>query len=198
MELVIPDKSVTVQSGAVDPWTKPQYSWYLEEDFRRAAKGKVRLNVPYFELRAEERAFLHEHIRKFFREVETKKYKVHVRVFMSRYRGYTTCPDCSGSRLRAEALYIRMGGRNLADVSRMNIAEAQAFFCGLQLSPEETAIAEKILVEIQQRLKFLNDVGLEYLTLDRLVGDAFGRRSAAHPTGDVPGIAAGGRVLCAG
>jgi excinuclease ABC subunit A len=168
MELVIPDKSVAVQSGAVDPWTKPQYSWYLEEDFRRAAKGKVRLNVPYFELRAEERAFLHEHIRKFFREVEKKKYKVHVRVFMSRYRGYTTCPDCSGSRLRAEALYIRVGGKTLADVSRMNIAEAQAFFCGLQLSPEETAIAEKILLEIQQRLKFLYDVGLEYLTLDRL------------------------------
>ncbi len=168
MDLVIPDKSLSVQAGAVDPWTKPQYSWYLEEDFRRSARGKFRLNVPYYELRADERAFLHEHIRRFFREVEHKKYKVHVRVFLSRYRGYTICPDCGGSRLRAEALYIRVGEKNPAEVVRMNIAEAQAFFCGLQLSPEESEIAEKILLEIQQRLKFLNDVGLEYLTLDRL------------------------------
>jgi excinuclease ABC subunit A len=168
LDLVIPDKSRSVQDGAVDPWTKPQYTWYLEEDFRRAARGKFRLNVPYYELRSDERAFLIEHIRKFFREVEHKKYKVHVRVFLSRYRGYTQCPDCGGSRLRAEALYIRVGDKNLADVVRMNIAEAQAFFCGLQLSPEEAAIADKILLEIQQRLKFLNDVGLEYLTLDRL------------------------------
>ena len=168
MELVIPDRSLSVQGGAVDPWTKPQYSWYLEEDFRRASRGKFRLNVPYYELRADEKAFLHDHVRKFFREVEKKKYKVHVRVFLSRYRGYTICPDCGGSRLRAEALYIRVGGKNLAEVVRLNIAEAQAFFCGMQLTPEESKIAEKILLELQQRLKFLNDVGLEYLTLDRL------------------------------
>jgi excinuclease ABC subunit A len=168
MDLVIPDKSLSVAQGAVDPWTKPQHSWYLEEEFRRAAKGKFRLTVPFFELNKAEKAFLFDHIRRYFRQVESKKYKVHVRVFLSRYRGYTICPDCSGSRLRPEALYIRVGDKNLADVSRMNIAEAQAFFCGLALSPEESAIAEKVLIEIQQRLKFLNDVGLEYLTLDRL------------------------------
>src|SRR6266404_1989642 len=78
------------------------------------------------------------------------------------------CPDCAGSRLRAEALYIRVGGKTIADVVRMNIAEAQAFFNSVELSPEEAAIAEKVLVEIRQRLKFLYDVGLEYLTLDRL------------------------------
>jgi excinuclease ABC subunit A len=167
MELVIPDKSRSIAQGAVDPWTKPQHSWYLDE-FRRAAKGKVRLTVPYYELKADERTILHHQIRRYFREVESKKYKVHVRVFLSRYRGYTQCPDCGGSRLRAEALYIRVGGKNLAEVSRLNIAEAQAFFCSMELSPEETAIADKILVEIRQRLKFLNDVGLEYLTLDRL------------------------------
>ncbi|HLX46264.1 MAG TPA: excinuclease ABC subunit UvrA, partial [Bryobacteraceae bacterium] len=168
MDLVIPDKSLSVQQGAVDPWTKPQHSWYLEEDFRRAAKGKFRLGVPFFELNKAEKAFLFDHIRRYFRQVESKKYKVHVRVFLSRYRGYTICPDCGGSRLRPEALYIRVGDKNLADVARMNIAEAQAFFCTLELSPEESAIAEKILIEIRQRLKFLNDVGLEYLTLDRL------------------------------
>jgi excinuclease ABC subunit A len=168
MDLVIPDKSLSVQQGAVDPWTKPQHSWYLEEDFRRAAKGKFRLGVPFFELNRAEKAFLFDHIQRYFRQVESKKYKVHVRVFLSRYRGYTICPDCGGSRLRPEALYIRVGDKNLADVSRLNIAESQAFFCGLELSPEESAIADKILIEIRQRLKFLNDVGLEYLTLDRL------------------------------
>ena len=100
--------------------------------------------------------------------MEKKKYKVHVRVFLSRYRGYTLCPDCGGSRLRAEALWIRVGGKNMAEVTRMNIAQAQEFFLSLQLAPEEMAIADKVLIEIRQRLKFLNDVGLEYLTLDRL------------------------------
>jgi len=168
MDLIIPDRSMSVEKGAVAPWTKPQHAWYLEEEFRRAARGKFRMNVPVFELTAAERTFLHGHIRKYFQDVERKKYKVHVRVFLSRYRGYTTCPDCAGSRLRPEALYIRVGEKNLAEVARMNIGEAQAFFCSLQLTTEEAAIAEKVLVEIQQRLKFLNDVGLEYLTLDRL------------------------------
>jgi len=167
LDLIIPNRSLSIQQGAVDPWTKPQHSWYLAE-FHKAAKGKVRFTVPVFELRANERAILDDHIRRYFREVETKKYKVHVRVFLSRYRGYTLCPDCGGSRLRAEALWVRAGGKNMAELVRMNIAQALEFFDGMQLSPEEAAIAEKVLVEIRQRLKFLNDVGLEYLTLDRL------------------------------
>jgi excinuclease ABC subunit A len=167
MDLVIPNRALSIQQGAVDPWSKPQYMWGLT-DFKQDSKGKVRLNVPVFELRAEERAVLYEAIRRFFREVETKKYKVHVRVFMSRYRGYTLCPDCGGSRLRQEALWVRVGGKNLAEVSRMNIAQAKFFFDTLELTPEEAAIAQTVLAEIQQRLKFLNDVGLEYLTLDRL------------------------------
>jgi excinuclease ABC subunit A len=103
-----------------------------------------------------------------FAEVETKKYKVHVRVFLSRYRGYANCPDCHGSRLRADALNIRIAGRTIADLVKLNIEQAYEFFQTLELSPEESAIADKILVEIRQRLKFLNDVGLDYLTLDRL------------------------------
>src|ERR1019366_2650918 len=102
------------------------------------------------------------------------KYKLHVRVFLSRYRGYALCPECKGARLRKEALYVRVGGRNLAEVVRLNIAEAAQFFATLALKPEEAAIAEKILVEIRQRLKFLNDVGLEYLTLDRLANTLSG------------------------
>jgi excinuclease ABC subunit A len=194
MELVIPDKSKTILQGAVDPWTKPQHVWYLEE-LKSKPKTKLRYNVPYFELKAEERELLHQHIRRYFREVETKKYKVHVRVFISRYRGYTQCPDCGGSRLRAEALYVRVGGKNLADVSRMNIAEAQKFFDTIELSPEETAIAERILVEIRQRLKFLNEVGLEYLTLDRLSATLSGGE-AAHSARHLFRIAIGRRMLC--
>ncbi len=167
LDLVIPNKSLSIQQGAVDPWTKPQHAWYLTE-FRQAAKGKVRLTVPFCDLREDERALLYDHVRRYFREVETKKYKVHVRVFLSRYRGYTICPDCGGSRLRPEALYIRVDGKTLAALARMNIAEVQDFFKSLDLSPEEAAIAGRVLVEIRQRLKFLNDVGLEYLTLDRL------------------------------
>jgi len=167
MDLVVPDKARSIQEGAVDPWNKPQHGWYLEE-FRRRAKGKVRMNVPFFELSPAERNVVYNEVRRYFHEVESKKYKVHVRVFLSRYRGYTACPDCGGSRLRPEALYVRVGGKDLAEVVRMNIAEARRFFLELALTPEEAAIAERILVEIQQRLKFLNDVGLEYLTLDRL------------------------------
>ncbi len=168
LDLVVPDKSLSISAGAVDPWTKPQYSWYYEEFFLRAAKGKVRLRVPFCDLDAAEREFVADHVQRFFKEVETKKYKVHVRVFLSRYRGYATCPECHGSRLRREALYIQVNGKTMADVVRLNIAQSASFFTSLVLTPEESAIADKVMVEIRQRLKFLNDVGLDYLTLDRL------------------------------
>ncbi len=166
--LIIPDPFVSIAEGAVEPWTKPQYSWYYEEDFLPKAGGAVRLNVPYADLKEKEKAFVRTHIKKFFAEVEKKKYKVHVRVFLSRYRAYTECPACCGARLRAEALWVKLGGLHIAQVSRMNIAAAEQFFENLQLSPEETEIADRILDEIRQRCRFLNNVGLQYLTLDRL------------------------------
>ncbi|HYP13556.1 MAG TPA: excinuclease ABC subunit UvrA, partial [Bryobacteraceae bacterium] len=95
-------------------------------------------------------------------------YKVHVRVFLSRYRGYAECPDCRGSRLRKEALYIKVGGKDIAQLVKMNIASAAEFLNQLSLSPAEREIADKVMVEVRQRLKFLNDVGLHYLTLDRM------------------------------
>jgi excinuclease ABC subunit A len=177
MDLAIPDKGLTLDEGAVEPWTKPKgREWFLK--MKRAVmalKGrKVRMNLPFCDLTDEEKDYIIEGgpgfggIRGFFNYIETKKYKLHVRVFLSRYRGYARCPECHGARLRKEALYVRVGGKNLADVVRMNIAEAQMFFDALVLTAEETAIAEKILIEVRQRLKFLNDVGLDYLTLDRL------------------------------
>jgi excinuclease ABC subunit A len=172
MDRIIPDKTLTLDEGAVEPWTKPKYRSWLG-NFKKSAKG-VRFNRPYCDLTDEERDAVDAFIRRFLDFLESKKYKLHVRVFLSRYRGYAPCPDCKGARLRKEALYVRVGGKNLAEVVRMNIAEAQAFFKALELSPEESAIAEKILVEIRQRLKFLNDVGLDYLTLDRLASTLSG------------------------
>ncbi len=167
LDLVIPDRTLSLDQGAVEPWTRPLYDWGYDE-FKRAHKGMLRWKVPFADLNAEERALVAEGIRRFFSQVETKKYKVHVRVFLSRYRGYAQCADCGGSRLRPAALNVRVGERTIGDVTRMNIAEAYAFFDHLVLAPEQRKIADKVLVEIQQRLKFLNDVGLDYLTLDRL------------------------------
>ncbi|MDQ2711793.1 MAG: excinuclease ABC subunit UvrA [Acidobacteriota bacterium] len=167
-DLIIPDRTMSIEDGTIDPWTKPQYTWYYDEFFKPKSKGKARLNVPYADLKDEEKEFVRTHIRKFFSEVEKKNYKVHVRVFLSRYRAYTECPACRGARLRHEALWVRLGDCTIAQVGRMNIAAAQDFFSTLQLSPEEAEIAEKVLDEIRQRCKFLNDVGLQYLTLDRL------------------------------
>jgi excinuclease ABC subunit A len=168
MDRVIPDQSLSLEQGAVDPWTKPKYRSWLG-NFKKGGRGAaVRLTTPFRDLTDAERETVDAFIRRFFDHLETKKYKLHIRVFLSRYRGYALCPECKGARLRKEALYVTVGGKNLADVARMNIAEAAQFFDALALAPEETAIADRILVEIRQRLKFLNDVGLEYLTLDRL------------------------------
>ena len=173
MDLVIPDPCLSLDQGAVEPWTKDQHRWFAT-DFKKTSRGKVRWNVPFGDLHEAEKVLVHENVQAFFREVEAKKYKVHVRVFLSRYRGYAECPDCHGSRLRKEALNIRIGGRTIAEVARLNIEQAWKFFENLSLAPEESAIADKILVEIRQRLKFLNDVGLEYLTLDRLASTLSG------------------------
>ena len=167
-DLIIPDPTISLAEGAVDPWTKPQYTWYYDEEFKPKSRGKVRLNVAYEDLKTDEKEFVRKHVLRFFKEVERKKYKVHVRVFMSRYRAYTECHACRGGRLRPEALWVRVGDCNIAQAARMNLARARQFFDGLELSPEEQEIADKVLAEIRQRCKFLNDVGLEYLTLDRL------------------------------
>ncbi|MDX2268847.1 MAG: excinuclease ABC subunit UvrA [Bryobacter sp.] len=165
---LIPNAGLTLDEGAIDPWTKPVYEWFYQDFAKKHAK-RVRLNVPYADLDAEERAFVLAQIRKFFDDVvKPKMYKVHVRVFAARYRGYATCPDCQGSRLREEARNVRLGGKTIGEVTCLNIREAMHFLDGMQLSPEQSAIAGKVLVEVQQRLHFLNDVGLDYLTLDRL------------------------------
>ncbi len=167
MDRVIPDPSLSLDQDAIEPWTTPAYRRFLDV-MRRRCGDRLRFRVPFSELTRAERDLVLRNVREFFAFLDTKKYKVHVRVFLSRYRGYSKCPACGGARLRPEALNVRIGGSNLAQLCALNIAEAAAFFDRLELSPEESAIAGKILLEIRQRLKFLNDVGLEYLTLDRL------------------------------
>jgi excinuclease ABC subunit A len=168
LDLVIPDKSKALMDGAIEPWTKPRYRAYFT-DFRKAAKSRgLRIDIPYRDLPADDKAFVVNAVRQFFDYLETKKYKLHVRVFLSRYRGYTVCPDCGGSRLRQDARDIFVNGKNIADVCRMTIQQSHEFFSSLVLTPAQAEIAERILMEIHSRLRFLNDVGLQYLTLDRL------------------------------
>jgi len=174
MDLVVPDKTKSIQQGAIEPWSKPHYRAQLAELKRAARKNKIRLDVPWAELSDDERRFVVEGgddfdgIRGFFRWLDRKKYKVHVRVFLSRYRGYLICPDCGGARLRREARDVRIAGRTIDRVSSLTVREAHAFFGGLEMTEKETAIADKVLKEIGKRLAFLSDVGLDYLTLDRL------------------------------
>ncbi|HEX4278054.1 MAG TPA: excinuclease ABC subunit UvrA [Bryobacteraceae bacterium] len=173
LDLIIPNRGLSLNEGAVEPWTRPKGKGWLAA-FRKQSAGRVRFDTPFCDLTEDEQRLVLEGdrkvdgVRQFFGFLDTKKYKLHVRVFLSKYRGYAKCPDCNGSRLRKEALDARVGGKTIADAVRMNIADALPFFSSLELTPEEEGIAGKILVEIEQRLRFLNDVGLEYLTLDRL------------------------------
>jgi excinuclease ABC subunit A len=181
--LIIPDRSKTLEEGAIDPWTKPKYrAWHGE--MKRAAKGEgIPTDVPWFDLTEAQQRFIEEGrgswagIRGFFAELERKKYKLHVRVFLSKYRGYATCPDCRGQRLRAEARVVLLEGKNICEVCALTITETQKFFDSLQLGPAQMEIAGKVLEEVRQRVHFLQQVGLEYLTLDRLSSTLSGGES---------------------
>jgi len=174
LDLVIPDKLKTIAECPIEPWTKPKYR-PLFTDLKRFAKAAgIPLDVPWADLEEEHRNLILNGegkflgVRGFFNHLERKKYKLHVRVFLSRYRGYSLCPECNGSRLRLEARQVRVNGKNICEVTALTVEDALRFFEKVQLSPEEAEIAEKLLEEIRERLRFLNDVGLEYLTLDRL------------------------------
>jgi excinuclease ABC subunit A len=180
LDLVIPDKGKTLNEGAVEPWTKPKYRPLFTELKRFARQAEIPLDVPWYDLDAEQQRLIVEGgrgfggVRGFFQHLERKKYKLHVRVFLSRYRGYSVCSTCGGSRLRAEARQVKIEGKNICQVCSMTVEEAARFFSQLKLSTEQAAIADKLLIELRERLRFLNDVGLEYLTLDRLASTLSG------------------------
>ncbi|HEV7890867.1 MAG TPA: excinuclease ABC subunit UvrA [Pyrinomonadaceae bacterium] len=180
LDLVIPNPQLSLTDGAVEPWTKPQYDWARAELRRFARQERIPLDVPFQDLpKQQQRAIIDgktgwSGVRGFFEWLETKKYKLHVRVFLAKYRGYTLCPDCGGGRLRQEARDVLVGGRTLPQVCALSIKDAAVFFDSLELTPEQTAIADKVLFEVRRRLKFLVDVGLDYLTLDRLASTLSG------------------------
>jgi excinuclease ABC subunit A len=184
MNLVVPDPSKSIQQNAIEPWSKPHYRAQLAE-LKRAAKGaNLRLEVPWSSLTDEEKRFViegngadYEGVKGFFRWLERKKYKVHVRVFLSRYRGYLTCPECQGARLRREARDVKVGGQTIDRVCALTVRDADKFFADLVLTEKEAAIADKVMREIRKRLGFLRDVGLDYLTLDRLSSTLSGGES---------------------
>ena len=174
LDLVIPDKLKTLEEGAIEPWTKPKYRPLFTDLKRFAKQAQIPLDVPWIDLEEEQRNLVLNGegkflgVRGFFAHLERKKYKLHVRVFLSRYRGYALCPECGGARLRTEARQVRIQEKNICEVSALTVEEALTFFAQVKLSAEEAEIAEKLLEEIRERLTFLNDVGLDYLTLDRL------------------------------
>ena len=183
-DLVVPDPTRSIQDNAIEPWSKPHYRSNLADLKRAARDGRVRLNVPWADLTADEKRFVmdgdggeYEGVRGFFARLERKKYKVHVRVFLSRYRGYQTCPDCGGGRLRREARDVRVAGQTIDRVCALTVREARRFFSALALEGREAAIADKVLTEIRRRLLFLSEVGLDYLTLDRLSSTLSGGES---------------------
>ena len=184
LDLVIPDPSKSIEQNAIEPWSKPHYRSKFT-DLKRVAKDhNIRVNVPWDELSKREREFVvdgdgdkYKGVKGFFRWLESKKYKVHVRVFLSRYRGYSQCPDCNGSRLRREACAVRVGDLTIDVLSGFTVEKANQFFDSLALTEKETVVAERILKEIKRRLLFLTDVGLEYLTLNRLSSTLSGGES---------------------
>src|SRR5713226_6453572 len=180
LELVIPDKSKTLNQGAIEPWTKPKYRPLFTELKRFAKQMEIPLDVPWAELDPEQRRMIVEGedkfagVRGFFNHLERKKYKLHVRVFLSRYRGYSTCSTCGGARLRIEAQQVKIAGKNICQITSMTVEDVSKFFTEVKLTEQESAIADKLLQEIQERLQFLIDVGLEFPTLSRLASTLSG------------------------
>jgi len=182
-DLVIPDKKKTLGEGAIEPWTKPRYR-AIQQEMRAAALARgVPLNVPFYQLAPKHQQWIMDGdgdfggVSGFFKYLERKKYKLHIRVFLSRYRGYAVCSECHGGRLRREALHVSIEGKNIVEVGRLSIQEARAFFSDLKLSATQSKVAERVLEEIRSRLDFLYKVGLEYLTLDRLASTLSGGES---------------------
>ncbi|HEX5282947.1 MAG TPA: excinuclease ABC subunit UvrA [Bryocella sp.] len=191
--LIIPDRAKSLDAGAIDPWTKPKYRSPWHAEMKRAAKAEgIPTNVPWYDLTDAQQRFIYDGrgtypgIRGFFEALERKKYKLHVRVFLSKYRGYASCPDCRGQRLRPEARAVMLTSdagacnpstKNICEASALTITEARDFFNALSLSPSQEQIAGKVLEEVRQRIRFLEQVGLEYLTLDRLASTLSGGES---------------------
>ena len=181
--LVVPDTSLSVYEGAVVCWKGEVMSEWLQAFIHDSERYHFPIHRPYYELTQAEKDLLWHGapglhgIDDFFKFVEENLYKIQYRVMQARYRGKTTCPACHGSRLKPEALYVQVGGKNIAELVALPVSEAKRFFDDLTLDETDAAIAKRLLTEIKSRLQFLLDVGLGYLTLDRLSSTLSGGES---------------------
>ncbi|WP_288779825.1 excinuclease ABC subunit UvrA [uncultured Alistipes sp.] len=182
-DLVIPDKSKTIYEDAVACWRGETMRKWKEQLVENAYKFDFPIHTPFHELTQEQKRLLwrgNEYFHgldDFFAYIDSERRKIQFRVMKARYTGKTTCPECGGSRLRREALYVKVGGKTVADLVVMPVDELIAFFAGLELDEHDTKTAARILVEIRNRLQYLADVGLGYLTLDRLSSTLSGGES---------------------
>ena len=173
MNLVIPNPNLTIADGAIAPYHGAKYSSYLRDLIQNARDYKFPIHVPYKQLTEEQISLVKKGFGKykgldhFFSELERKTYKIQARVMLSRYRGYTICPACKGSRLRREALQVKIDNKSIHEIVQMPIEHSLQLFEVLKLSEYDYTVAERILKEIIKRLTFLNNVGIGYLTLDR-------------------------------
>ncbi len=184
-DLVIPDKSKTIYDDAIVCWRGETMKWWKEQTIAAASKSGLPIHKPFYDLTREQKALLwrgNEHFHgldEFFAFLEKERYKIQYRVMLSRYTGKTTCPDCGGGRLCKEATYVRVGGRNIVDLSFMPVSELRVFFDHLaeELDEHDRSVGERALIEIRNRLQYLDDVGLAYLNLDRMSSTLSGGES---------------------
>lgn len=175
MDLVVPDKSLSLRQGAIAPWRTPAYEHELEELIALAADYGIDVDIPYAELPAEAIRLIIEGVPErdfgglngFIAWLERRKYKMHLRVFLSRWRSYRDCPTCHGDRLKPEALAVQVGGKHISNVCRMEVREARRWFDDLELGGSDQNVASAVLGDVTSRLEFLEQVGVGYLTLDR-------------------------------
>jgi excinuclease ABC subunit A len=182
-DLVIPDKSKSVYDGAIAPWRGEKMREWNEAMVKNALKFDFPIHRQYNQLTEEQQRLIwtgNQYFRglnDFFKELEEQTYKIQYRVMLSRYRGKTTCPECKGSRLRQDASYVKIAGKSITDIVLMPLDKAFAFFLELELNEQDQKIAKRLLMEITNRLMFLNNVGLSYLTLNRLSNTLSGGES---------------------
>ncbi|MGB2763768.1 MAG: excinuclease ABC subunit UvrA [Candidatus Aminicenantaceae bacterium] len=171
---IIPDKNKSLEEGAIEPWTKPVSRRRMRRLILEAEKRGIPTDIPYKDLKEEWKKFIfdggdrYKGINGFFKRLQRKKYKIQVRVFLSRYRKYVPCPECNQKRLNPQALSVKIDGLSIGDVVQKTVQKVHEFIKGLKLSPFQKQVAEKLIDEIQSRLKYLLEVGLDYITLDRM------------------------------
>ena len=172
-ELVVPNTTLSIFENAIFPWRGDSMGWYKDELVKHAYKFDFPIHKPYFELSEPQKDLIWNGnqyftgLHAFFKELEEKNYKIQNRVMLSRYRGKTKCYSCKGKRLRTEANYVQVGGKTISDLVDLSIKKLIPFFDDLQLSDYDTVVAKRLLIEIKNRLRFLSNVGLDYLTLNR-------------------------------